>query len=204
MVADTLIIATKNSGKAKEFEYLFEKRGFQIKTLLDFPELDDVEETGTTFEANALLKAETIANELNTLVIADDSGLCVDALGGMPGVYSARFAGEQKKDSSNNAKLLAELGELDSHDRKAAFHCALAVAYPGKDSLVVFGKVDGEIASYPMGDHGFGYDPLFYLSEYDKTMAQLSKEEKNKISHRANALKELDKHFDEWLASKGE
>lgn len=200
MTEKTLIIATKNLGKAEEFKDLFHERGYQIKTLLDFPHLDDVEETGTTFKENALLKAETIANELNSLVIADDSGLSVDDLGGMPGVYSARYAGEEKNDARNNAKLLAELGEIETSNRQAAFHCTLAVAKPGRESLVVHGQVNGVIASYPIGDNGFGYDPLFYMEEIDKTMAQLSREEKNKISHRAKALKELDQLFDQWLS----
>lgn len=200
MTEKTLIIATKNLGKAEEFKDLFHERGYQIKTLLDFPHLEDVEETGTTFKENALLKAETIANELNSLVIADDSGLSVDDLGGMPGVYSARYAGEEKNDARNNAKLLAELGEIETSNRQAAFHCTLAVAKPGRESLVVHGQVDGVIASYPIGDNGFGYDPLFYIEDIDKTMAQLSREEKNKISHRAKALKELDQLFDQWLS----
>lgn len=200
MTKKTLIIATKNLGKAEEFKDLFHERGYQIKTLLDFPHLEDVEETGTTFKENALLKAETIANELNSLVIADDSGLSVDDLGGMPGVYSARYAGKEKNDARNNAKLLAELGEIETSNRQAAFHCTLAVAKPGRESLVVHGQVDGVIASYPIGDNGFGYDPLFYIEDIDKTMAQLSREEKNKISHRAKALKELDQLFDQWLS----
>ncbi len=195
----TLIIATRNAGKAEEFKDLFGSRGYNIKTLLDYPELEDVEETGLTFQENALLKAETISKALNDLVIADDSGLCVDALDGMPGVYSARFAGEAKNDASNNAKLLAELGEYKSNDRSASFHCTLAVAHPNRESLIVHGQVDGTIAAYPSGSNGFGYDPLFYIEDLDKTMAELSKDEKNKISHRANALKKLDKHFDEWL-----
>lgn len=199
MTQKTLIIATKNPGKADEFKDLFHERGYEIKTLLDYPELDDVEETGTTFEANALLKAETIAQELGALVVADDSGLSVNDLDGMPGVYSARFAGEDKNDAANNAKLLAELGELDHSDRKAAFHCTLAAAKPGYESLVVHGQIEGTIADFPQGDHGFGYDPLFYIDELGKTMAQIPKDEKNKISHRANALAKLDQVFDDWL-----
>lgn len=199
MTNKTLLIATKNTGKAEEFKALFKSRGYEIKTLLDYPELEDVEETGTTFEENALLKAETISKVLNQLVIADDSGLRVNALGGMPGVYSARYAGEQKNDASNNAKLLADLGEEDSSDRSASFYCALAAAHPEKESLVVYGQVDGLIAEFPIGEHGFGYDPLFYIEDLGKTMAELSQEQKNNISHRANALAKLDKVFDDWI-----
>lgn len=197
--AHTVIIATKNKGKAKEFEALFNEKGFAIKTLLDFPELDDVEETGTTFNENALLKAETIAEKLNTLVLADDSGLIVEALYGQPGVYSARYAGEEKNDAKNNAKLLNELADTPSDKRQAAFHCSLALAEPGKESLVIEGQVKGRIADVPRGTHGFGYDPLFYIPEKNKTMAELSQEEKNKISHRAVALQKLSKELDDWL-----
>lgn len=196
---NTIIIATKNKGKAKEFEELFHEKGYQIKTLHDFPEVEDVEETGETFEENALLKAETISKQFNKLVLADDSGLIVDALHGAPGVYSARYAGEEKSDSKNNAKLLSELSDVDSNDRTARFHCTLAVARPGKESLVVNGEVHGKISEVPKGDNGFGYDPLFYLPEKGKMMAELKQEEKNKISHRYQALLELDKKFDEWI-----
>lgn len=195
----TVIIATKNKGKAKEFEALFNEKGYEIKTLLDYPELDEVEETGTTFNENALLKAETIAEKLNTLVLADDSGLIVEALYGQPGVYSARYAGEEKNDAKNNAKLLNELADTPKEKRRAAFHCSLALAEPGKESLVIEGQVKGRIADVPRGTHGFGYDPLFYLPEKEKTMAELTQDEKNKISHRAVALQKLSTELDDWL-----
>lgn len=195
----TLIVATGNMGKAKEFEALFAKRGYTIQTLKDFPELKEVEETGETFAENARLKAETIAKELHTTVLADDSGLKVDALGGQPGVYSARYAGEEKDDARNNAKLLSELSELPEEERTAQFHCTLALAHPEKDTLVIEGEVKGTILTVPRGENGFGYDPLFYVPEKKQTMAELSSEEKNAISHRANALKKLDQQFDAWL-----
>lgn len=195
----TVIIATRNKGKAKEFEALFSERGYEIKTLLDYPEIGDIEETGTTFNENALLKAESIAEELNTLVVADDSGLIVEALYGQPGIYSARYAGEEKSDAKNNAKLLNELADTPKDKRQAAFHCSLALAEPGKESLVVEGEVKGRIADVPRGVHGFGYDPLFYIPEKEKTMAELTQEEKNTISHRAVALKKLGTVLDDWL-----
>lgn len=195
----TIIIATKNKGKAEEFEALFSQKGYIIKTLLDYPEIEDVEETGTTFQENALLKAETIAKELNTLVLADDSGLAVDALHGQPGVYSARYAGEDKNDARNNAKLLNELADYSDDSRQAHFHCSLALAHPDKKSLVIDGRLDGEIAGVPRGNNGFGYDPLFYLPDKEKTLAQCSQAEKNQISHRADALRKLEHHLDEWL-----
>lgn len=197
----TMIIATKNSGKAKEFEALFAKNGYRIKTLESFPELKEVEETGDTFAENALLKAETISKELNTIVLADDSGLKVDALGGQPGIYSARYAGIEKDDAKNNAKLLSELSELPKDERTAQFHCTLALADPGRDSLVIEGELKGLISAIPRGENGFGYDPLFYVPQLGKTMAELSQAEKNKISHRAEALKKLENQLEEWLLS---
>jgi len=195
----TIVIATRNEGKAKEFEALFNKKGYQIVTLLDFPNIEDVEETGTTFNENALLKAETIAEKLSTLVLADDSGLVVDALHGQPGVYSARYAGKEKNDAKNNAKLLNELADYNENQRQAHFHCSLALAHPDKKSLVIEGRLDGEIAGVPRGENGFGYDPLFYLPEKGRTLAECSQAEKNQISHRADALKKLEQHLDDWL-----
>ncbi len=198
---NTVVIATRNKGKAKEFEALFKERGLQIKTLLDYPDIEDVEETGYTFKDNALLKAETIAEHLQTTVIADDSGLAVEALLGQPGVFSARYAGEEKDDAKNNAKLLTELADVKDQERRATFHCALALAHPQKESLVVQGELKGAITGIPRGENGFGYDSLFLLPELDKTLAELSESEKNKISHRANALSRLDSLLDNWLES---
>ena len=195
----TIVIATRNPGKAKEFAALFAKEGYQIKTLLDYPDLPDVEETGTTFEENARLKAETIAQLLQQPVLADDSGLVVDVLNGMPGIFSARFAGERKRDAANNAKLLHELTNVPDEQRTAHFHCTLVFAAPQKESLVVEADWDGRIARIPQGDNGFGYDPLFIVPGYDKTSAELTSEEKNKISHRGMAVKELERTWKEWL-----
>ena len=158
-----------------------------------------MEETGSTFEENALLKAETIAHLLNQPVLADDSGLKVDALGGMPGIYSARFAGEHKSDAGNNAKLLYELTEVPDEKRTAQFHCTLVFAAPNKDSLVVEAEWPGKIVRIPQGENGFGYDPLFLPDGSDKTAAELPSEEKNKKSHRAQAMKKLSKQWKTWL-----
>ena len=195
----TIMIATGNMGKAKEFEKMFAKAGYQIKTMKDFPELPEVQETGHTFEENARLKAETIANILQCPVLADDSGLTVDALGGMPGIYSARFAGEQKSDASNNAKLLHELTDVADENRTAQFHCTLVFAAPQKESLVVEGIWNGHIARIPRGENGFGYDPLFIVDGLEKTSAELTPEEKNAISHRGQAMKKLDGLWQAWL-----
>lgn len=195
----TIVIATRNPGKAKEFAALFAKEGYQTKTLLDYPDLPDVEETGKTFEENARLKAETIAHILQQPVLADDSGLVVDVLNGMPGIFSARFAGERKSDAANNAKLLHELTDIPDEKRTARFHCTLVFAAPRKESLVVEADWEGRIARIPQGDNGFGYDPLFIVPEYNKTSAELTAEEKNDISHRGMAVKELERTWKEWL-----
>ncbi|EOT44455.1 ribonuclease PH [Enterococcus columbae] len=197
--AKTIMIATGNMGKAKEFAKMFAKAGYQIKTLKDYPELPEVAETGQTFEENARLKAETIANLLQCPVLADDSGLKVDALGGMPGIYSARFAGEHKSDASNNAKLLHELTDVPDEQRTAQFHCTLVFAAPKKPSLVVEAQWPGRIGRIPKGENGFGYDPLFIVDGLDKTAAELTAEEKNEISHRGLAMKKLASQWQAWL-----
>ena len=194
-----IVIATGNKGKAEEFKSIFEKFGFEIQTLLDYPELDEIDETGDTFAENALLKAEGVSKALNTIVLADDSGLKVDALQGQPGIYSARFAGEEKNDAKNNAKLLGELSELPFEERTAHFHCTLALAAPDKESMTIEGELDGYILGVPRGQNGFGYDPLFYVSEKDKTLAELTHEEKNNISHRAIAVRNLEKVLENWI-----
>ena len=186
-----IIIATKNPGKAKEFVQMFEPLGYGVKTLLDFPEVPDVEETGTTFEENALLKAETISALLNKVVISDDSGLMIDALEGRPGVYSARYAGEQKNDQDNMDKVLNELKNVSTEKRTARFCCTLAVAIPGENSLTFTGTCEGRILEEKRGEYGFGYDPIFYVVEEQKAMAELPPEIKNKISHRASAIQKL-------------
>lgn len=194
-----IIIATKNKGKVADFEVLFAPRGIQVKSLLDFEEDMDIEETGTTFKENAILKAEGISKLLNETVIADDSGLAVDALNGEPGVYSARYAGESKDDAANIEKVLHNLAGVPQDQRTARFHCALAIARPGKETLVVEGHCEGIIADKPAGEFGFGYDPIFFVPEEGKTMAQLSKEEKNKISHRAAAMRKMHEVMSEIL-----
>ncbi|EOL44460.1 ribonuclease PH [Enterococcus caccae] len=195
----TIVIATRNPGKAKEFTKIFAEKGYKIKTLLDYPDIPDVEETGKTFEENARLKAETIADLLKQPVLADDSGLIVDALDGRPGIFSARFAGEPTNNAANNAKLLHELTGIPKEKRTARFHCTLVFAAPDKESLVVEGNWSGEIGTIPRGDHGFGYDPLFFVPEEQKTAAELSDERKNEISHRGKAVAKLRNQWENWL-----
>ena len=140
-----VIIATKNPGKAREFEHIFAPRGFSVKTLLDFPEIPEVEETGSTFEENAILKAEAVSQALNKMVIGDDSGLIVDVLEGRPGIFSARYAGEPKNDQKNTEKVLSELKGVPEDERTARFYCALAVAVPGHETFTVSGTCEGRI-----------------------------------------------------------
>ncbi|MEH7375630.1 MULTISPECIES: XTP/dITP diphosphatase [Bacillaceae] len=194
-----VIIATKNPGKAREFEHIFASRGIEVRTLLDFPEIPDVDETGSTFEENAILKAEAVSQALGKMVIGDDSGLMVDALEGRPGIYSARYAGEQKNDQNNTDKVMSELKGLPQEKRSARFYCALAVAVPGQETITVSGTCEGRILEEQRGTNGFGYDPVFYVPEKGLAMAELSSDEKNKISHRANALKKLDVVLDSIL-----
>ena len=194
-----IIIATGNKGKAKEFEDLFHTYGYEIETLLDHPEIPDIPETGETFQENAYQKASFLSEHLGTIVLADDSGLEVDALDGAPGIYSARYAGEHGNDKKNNEKLLKDLKELNTSNREANFICSLVLVGPEREPLFVEGKVYGTILEEPRGENGFGYDPLFYVAEKDKSMAELSSAEKNTMSHRAKAIQELEKHLDEWL-----
>lgn len=186
-----IIIATGNKGKAREFATLFSPLGYDVLTLHDLEGATDVEETGSTFEENAILKAEALCDQFNTMVISDDSGLMIDALDGRPGVYSARYAGEQKNDDDNIDKVLEELKDVPEEKRTARFYCALAVAIPGQETITVSGTVEGRIANARQGENGFGYDPVFYVPTLGKMMAELKPEEKNAISHRANALKKL-------------
>lgn len=187
-----VIIATKNAGKAKEFKRMFLPLGYEVKTLLDYPEFEDVEETGSTFEENAILKAEAVSKAFNKIVISDDSGLMIDALDGRPGIYSARYAGEAKNDDANMDKVLEELKDVPEAERTCRFYCALAVAVPGQKTTTVSGTCEGSILKEKRGSFGFGYDPIFFCTEKGKAMAELEPDEKSEISHRANALRKLE------------
>jgi XTP/dITP diphosphohydrolase len=184
-----VILATKNEGKAKEFKEMFAEINVEVLTLLDIEkDIPDIEETGATFEENAIIKAEAIANELSIAVIGDDSGLEVDALDGAPGVYSARYAGLEKSDQANIDKLLYELEGVAEKDRTARFVCVLALARPGHKTITVKGTCEGSIAFNPKGNNGFGYDPVFYPKGMNQTFAELTSDQKNAISHRRKAI----------------
>lgn len=189
-----LIIATKNEGKAIEFKHFFREMAIDIRSLLEYPDPNDkleIEEIGTTFTENATLKAEAIAKIFHTAVLADDSGLVIDALDGRPGVYSARYAGAIKSDQANMQKVLAELSEVPLENRTARFVCVLAIAIPNEETIVKTGYCEGEIAFSKKGENGFGYDPIFIPVGFMKTMAQLSANEKSEISHRSQAMKHI-------------
>jgi XTP/dITP diphosphohydrolase len=185
-----LLLATRNSDKTREFAQILGE-GFDIRDLAALTELPVVEETGLTFEANAILKAVETSQHFPDLVVADDSGLEVDALQGAPGIYSARYAGEKATDAQNVAKLLTELTRRAPGPHAARFRCALALARRGEVLGTFDGVVEGIIVSAPRGRAGFGYDPVFQPLQYNQTFAELSATEKNRISHRARAIRAL-------------
>lgn len=193
-----VLLATTNKGKQKEFKAMLSRLGFDLITPLDLnQEAPKVVEDGLTFEENAFLKAKAYAEAFQLPTIADDSGLEVDALGGKPGVFSARFAGPNATDAENVAKLLDQLKRVPHHKRTARFVCVIAYIEEDKAPLLVKGTCSGFIAEEPKGTSGFGYDPVFYLPQFHKTMAELTLEEKNKISHRAQALEQFVRKWQE-------
>jgi XTP/dITP diphosphohydrolase len=185
-----IILATTNQGKVKELIKLLEDSNLEVLTLKDFPEIPEVIEDGNTFEENALKKAKTIFNLTGLITIADDSGLEVDYLNGQPGIYSARFAGEDCITENNNKKLLEMLINVPYEKRTAQFKCVIAIV--GNNITKTFdGTCKGIILESSRGSNGFGYDPLFFYEPEQKTFAELSSDIKNTISHRANAFKQL-------------
>lgn len=193
-----LVLATTNAGKVRELTMALQGRPVETVSLAAYPALAPVEEDGATFLANAVKKAGHFGRATGAPVLADDSGLLVDALHGAPGVRSARFAGPGAGDAANNALLLERLSEVPPALRRARFYAVLALALPDGRLFTVDGTCEGEILTSPRGEGGFGYDPLFYLPEYGKTMAELPPETKNRISHRGRALACLVRILD-WL-----
>lgn len=196
------LIATHNMKKRDELQRILSPLGVHVLTADEAGvDLTDVEETGTTFEENALLKARSGCKEGKMPCIADDSGLCVDALDGAPGVYSARFAGEHGNDDKNNEKLLSLLSDVPPEKRTARFVSTVACVFPDGRELVVRGEREGKIGYEKRGENGFGYDPLFYVGE--RTFAEFTPEEKDAVSHRGNALRALTEALPAYL-NKGE
>lgn len=199
---DTLVIATRNAGKTKEFRAAFAAMGVEVKDLSDVEGVPDIAETGTTFQENARIKATAVADIVGLPVLADDSGLCVDALDGAPGVYSARYSGEGATDAKNNEKLVRELSAIGATAEVAGggpdalsagrFVCSLVLYDPADGSeATAEGAVEGYILTERRGEGGFGYDPLFWVPAHGKSMAELTVAEKNAISHRGDALRKL-------------
>jgi len=197
MFDKSLILATRNRGKISEFEELLSGFKVDIRSLEDFGPIPPVIEDGGTFDDNAYKKAHFTAKMLGFPALADDSGLMVEALGWEPGVHSARYAGEDASDEDNNRKLLKAMEEVTN--RKAMFMCVISIAVPGGPALTYEGRCEGEIARESRGGKGFGYDPIFYYPPFKKTFAQMSPEEKNRVSHRGRAMKELRNEFDKVL-----
>lgn len=189
---NTIVLATNNQGKVNEFNSLFKPYDIDVRSLAEFSS-KEVEEKGKTFIENALIKARHGTKITGKPTIADDSGLCVDALNGAPGIFSARFGGEPKNDALNNHKLLAKLNGLSTEKRTAYFYCVLVFLRHSDDPnpLIGIGKWNGIILSEPSGTNGFGYDPLFYIPELSCSAAELTSEKKNQYSHRAKALSKL-------------
>ncbi|SDN58066.1 XTP/dITP diphosphohydrolase [Paenibacillus sp. yr247] len=200
--SNIVVIATRNEGKVKEFAKLFGAKGYKVRSLADYTDLPEIIESGTTFAENARIKAQIISAHLHVPVLADDSGLCVKALGGEPGVYSARYAGENATDADNNAKLLQALSNAapvggmptdDGHPKllsEASYVCALTLIDPVANEMIeAEDSCRGYIIGEERGESGFGYDPLFYIPALERTMGELTMEEKNEMSHRAKALR---------------
>lgn len=184
---EEMVLASGNKGKIAEFQRLMEDLAVQVHSMKEYPQIGEIVEDGSTFVENALIKARTVCKATGLAALADDSGLMVDALDGAPGIYSARYAGEDHNDAANNAKLLRDMEQVAEEDRTARFFCAIALVLPDGREYTVEGTCPGVILRELQGDGGFGYDPLFYITDLDKTFAQLSMEEKNRISHRGNA-----------------
>ena len=198
-----IVLASGNEGKIMEFQRILKDFPIQLKSLKDFGPIPEIIEDGETFDDNAYKKASFTAKVLGLPAIADDSGLVVEALDGAPGVYSARYAGENATDEENNSKLLDEMKGISK--RNAYFETAIIVAVPRGHALTYTGKAKGEITETPAGEKGFGYDPLFYYPPLGKTFAQMTQDEKNGVSHRGKAIKELKSELEKvmtWLENR--
>lgn len=197
MLDRPLILATRNQGKILEFRELLSSFDVEIRGLNDFGPLPPIAEDGESFEENAYKKASMTAKMLGFPALADDSGLAVEALGGAPGVHSARYAGEGATDEAKNRKLLKAMEGIPN--RKARFECVICIAVPRGPALTYEGICEGEITHERAGENGFGYDPVFYYPPMKKTFAQMTREEKNRVSHRGKAMSELRREFDKVL-----
>jgi XTP/dITP diphosphohydrolase len=200
-----LVVGTRNPKKREEILEILGDLGLDLRDLTAWPDVPEVVEDGTTFEANARKKATAFARQVGQWVLAEDSGLVVPALGGRPGVHSARYAGKQGDDEANNAKLLAELAPLPDDRRAAYYVCFAALADPRSEvQATAEGRCHGVIVREPRGSGGFGYDPLFLIPEYHRTFGELSPRVKHALSHRARALAQLRPALRQWLVHPGQ
>ncbi len=191
-MSQKVILATGNQNKVREVRQILDGLDLDVRTMKEEGIASDPEETGTTFEENAMIKAQAIADLVkDAIVLADDSGLEIDYLGGEPGIYSARYLGEDTSYDIKNAKLIERLDGVPKEDRTARFVCAMACILPNGKSFTTRGTIEGYIGWEPAGENGFGYDPIFYVDEYGCSTAQMTAEQKNAISHRGNALRAL-------------
>ena len=205
-MSHTLVLATRNQGKITEFRRILDALApgaIELIGVDQFPDLIDVEETGSTFEENSLLKARYTSHATGLPAIADDSGLCVDALNGDPGIFSARWAGGHGNDRANLEKVLAQLKDIPDDKRTAHFICVASLVLPDGRHQVAEGRFDGHILHAPVGDNGFGYDPIFQPVGLSISSAQMSAEEKDLLSHRGKSLRSLAPHVIHLLASLG-
>lgn len=190
-----IVVASGNAGKIKEFKEMLEPKGYVVKSLADFPDMKEVEENGTTFHDNAIIKAQAVTNQYGIMAISDDSGLEIDALDKKPGVMSARWLGHETSYDIKNQKVL-ELMEGKTN-RTCRYVCAIAITRKDEEPIVFEDSVECEIALEAKGSNGFGYDPIIYYPGLNKTMAEMSKDEKNSISHRGKAVKKLEAWLNE-------
>ena len=190
-----IVFATGNAGKVKEIRMILADLGMEVLSMKEAGIRLDIEEDGTTYEENALIKARAVAAHTDAIVMADDSGLEVDALNKEPGVYSARYLGEDTPYSIKNAEIIKRLEGLEGEQRSARFVCAIAAVFPDTSEVTTRATIEGQIGFEEKGTNGFGYDPIFYVPEFGKTTAELTEEEKNQVSHRGKALELMKKEL---------
>lgn len=194
-----IIFATGNQNKMREIREIYEDLGYEILSMKEAGISVDIVEDGKTFEENALIKARAIADQVDAIVLADDSGLEIDYLNKEPGIYSARYMGEDTSYDIKNANLIERLDGVPKEKRTARFVCAIAAVVPGQEPIVVRGTIEGYIGDKPAGENGFGYDPIFYVPDLDCSTAELSPEDKNARSHRGNALRAMREELKNYI-----
>lgn len=195
MKENVIVVASTNAGKIREFKEMLEPEGYTVKSLADYPDIGEIEENGTTFEENAIIKAKAVTDRYGIMAISDDSGLSIDAFDGGPGIHSARFLGHDTSYDYKNRIILERMA--GEENRKCHYTCAIAVTMPDAEPVVFCEICECLIADEPRGTNGFGYDPIVYYPPLGKTMAEMSKDEKNAISHRGKALRKFEAWIDE-------